>query len=60
MSTILIAAIVVFLLALFGLGYLWLVRPRKSANYRAYQEISRAAARNHRGNAGSRSEPEWR
>ncbi len=60
MSAVLIAAIVVFVLALSGLGYLWLVRVPRSARYRAYQETSRAAARNYRANSGSTRGPEWR
>lgn len=60
MSAVLIAAIVVFVLALFGRGYLWLVRVSRSARYRAYQETSRAAVRNYRGNSESRRGSEWR
>lgn len=60
MSATLIAAIVVFVLALFGLGYLWLVRVPRSARYHAYQETTRVAARNYRADPGSRSGIEWR
>ena len=60
MSAGLIAAIVVFVLVLIGLGILSLVRVPRSARFRAYQETSRVAARDYRGNAGSRRGPEWR
>ena len=60
MSAVLIAAIVVFVLALLGLGYLWLVRVPRSARYRAYEEIRQGAARNYRGNSESQRGPEWR
>lgn len=58
MSAILIAAIVVFLLAVFSLGYIWLVRAPRSARYHAYQDASRTAARNYRGE--SRRGSDWR
>ena len=60
MSPVLIAAIVVLVLALFGLGYLWLVRTPRGASHRSYQDASRAAARGYRGNSDSRRGPEWR
>lgn len=60
MSNILIATIFVLAIVLAVLGYLWLVPRRKNANFRAYEEISRAAERKSRAKYKSRGVPIWR
>ena len=60
MTASLIAAIVVLALAVCGLGYVWLVRPRRSTHYLAYLAAGRAAARHYRGDSRSQRGHEWR
>ena len=59
MSTTLLVAIVGLSLIFVVLGCLWLI-PRRNANFRAYEEISRAAERNRHSRPGSRHEVDWR
>jgi hypothetical protein len=59
-STVLIAAIVLLVFALFGAGYLWLVRMPRNARHRSYQDGVLAATRNYRANPDSRHGADWR
>ena len=60
MTAILIAAIVVLVPALFGLGYFWLVCVPRNARSRAFKEATLAATRDYRAHSSARRGSEWR
>jgi hypothetical protein len=60
MSAILIAGIAVLVLAVIGLGYLWLVRAPRHAAYDAYQDPGWRTNTTHRISFSPDNKIEWR